>query len=59
MIFDSRLAFMRKKMGWASKEFCFIALFNNIRNLKFKSPPTVSFFAAVNQRSGSLRKRRN
>ena len=36
-----------------------IALFNNMRNLKFKSPPTVSFFAAVNQRSESLRKRGN
>ena len=26
----------------------FIAPFNNTRNLKFKSPPTVAFFAAVN-----------
>ena len=33
-----------------------IALFNNMRNLKFKSPPMVLFFAAVNQRSGSLGK---
>ena len=33
------------------------APFNNMRNLTFKSPPTVAFFPAVNQHSESLRKR--
>ena len=29
--------------------YLFTAPFNNMRNLKFKSPPTVAFFPAVNQ----------
>ena len=37
----------------------FIALFNNMWNMKFKSSPTVAFFAAVNQHSGSIRRQRN
>ena len=36
-----------------------IALFNNMRNLKFKSPPKVVFFTAVNQRSVVQRARRS
>ena len=33
-----------------------IALFTNTRILKFRSQPTIAFFAAVNQLNGPLRK---
>ena len=33
-----------------------IALFSNMRILKFRSQPTIAFFAAVNHLNGPLRK---
>ena len=33
----------------------FTAVFNNMRTVKFKAQPTVTFFAAVNQISGGFR----
>ena len=52
--------FSTKEMKSSDKFYIYVSItapFNNMRNLKFKSPPTVAFFAAVNQRTGSLRKR--
>ena len=41
---------------WLALTFARItAVFNNMRTLKFKPQPTVTFFAAVNQISGGFR----
>ena len=41
--------------GNAIKELIITAVFNNMRTLKFKPRPTVTFFAAVNQIPGGFR----
>ena len=38
------------------EKVCYCVFFKNTRILKFKSQPTITFFAAVNHLNGPLRK---